>query len=108
MGQSISTIPAPMYRPRSLFPCLLLVASLATLARCGPGLPTELEDDLRLTSDSQYSGYLPGSFHSLRGATKRESDTMDKCMLHKLTLVELFSIVKTEVAKFENCLREQE
>merc|ERR1711963_925873 len=31
----------------------------------------------------------------------------DPCMLHRLTLSELFHIVKEEVTKFETCLREQ-
>merc|ERR1712110_1075689 len=31
----------------------------------------------------------------------------DPCMLHRLTLSELFHIVKEEVTKFETCLRTQ-
>merc|ERR1719312_1970118 len=90
----------------SLTPLILLVISspllfLVLVLQAGPGHASGAGEEA-LVEFPQYEEQ--GVFYpAKRSLTK----LTDPCMLHRLTLSELFHIVKEEVTKFETCLREQ-
>merc|ERR1712130_656577 len=79
------------------FPCILLTILLLL---AGSGQASRGEEALVEFPQYEEQGVFYPAKRSLTKLT-------DPCMLHRLTLSELFHIVKEEVTKFETCLREQ-
>merc|ERR1711971_1237463 len=90
--------------PSSSTPLLLVMGSpillLILVLLAGKGQAARGEEALVEFPQYEEQGVFYPAKRSLTKLT-------DPCMLHRLTLSELFHIVKEEVTKFETCLREQ-
>merc|ERR1712037_271825 len=97
--------PSCTMAPSSSNPLLLLLLSspillLVLILQAGSGQASRGEEALVEFQQFEEQGVFYPAKRSLTKLT-------DPCMLHRLTLSELFHIVKEEVTKFETCLREQ-
>merc|ERR1712203_42108 len=89
--------------PSSYTPLLLALSSpivfLLLSLQAGPGHASRGEEALVEFPQYEEQGVFYPAKRSLTKLT-------DPCMLHRLTVSELFHIVKEEVTKFETCLRQ--
>merc|ERR1711971_610580 len=95
--------PSCRMAPSSSTPLLLLFSHIVLLILvllAGKGQASRGEEALVEFPQYEEQGVFYPAKRSLTKLT-------DPCMLHRLTLSELFHIVKEEVTKFETCLREQ-